>query len=351
MRLFHEWIFPSVTEGKVFFNKVRGLSMTGESLSYKDRVSTSFHWIKILSLQMVIAGHFWSNEFSFLWLPTTVGLILFGFISSYYTISPRHFEKTPLQYWWYKAKSFYPLYWILSVSILVVEYIRTESLEKILHPHTLVHLMGMTGFINWLGIDNQSVLGNGLWFLTVLILFWILYPFVRTLYHSRFALYLISGIMGAVSIVVTLLFPMGHMLALTVWGFLMGGILGTHFPKQAVPLSFFMKMIAVNFGFLLGFYTFIVAVYAGEVPINSVLNLSAILLASLMVIYACLQGYLGKGQVLAENLSKWGLSLYILHTYLFFYPFEIKILNHGFSLLVCCVLAVALETGYKKIRA
>ncbi len=43
----------------------------------------------------------------------------------------------------------------------------------------------MTGFLNWLDIENNSPFGAGMWFLTLLLIFYAFFPFLRLLFLNK----------------------------------------------------------------------------------------------------------------------------------------------------------------------
>jgi hypothetical protein len=314
-------------------------------------VSTGFHWLKIASLQMVIAGHFWTKEASYLWIPTTTGLMIFGFVSSYYTVQAHEKTSSITGYWGYKAKGFYPFYWFLSALVLLIEATRSGNWSLSLSPHTVVHLLGLTGFLNWFGIHNTSVLGNALWFLTVLILSWLLYPLLKKAYFQKAVFYGVTFMGGAIAMIVTVLWPMGHMLAMTVWGFLLGAVLGALPKDQPVPFSFFGKIILSNGGFLLAFLMIDQSIALVHLDPKPCITLFFTFIIALGLLYSAMRGFFKGYPVVAIRLSSWGLALYILHVSLFWKPFENAGLNYGVSVALCFIVSAVCTEAFNKTRA
>lgn len=101
-----------------------------------------------------------------------------------------------------------------------------QGRSHIFSVHTLVNLMGLNGLLNWLRIPDPSPFGNGMWFFTLLLVFYGTYPFIaRTGRQTLLLLTLGSLVLGAWLNQVN---PYGHALYITGASFLLGVCAGRH---------------------------------------------------------------------------------------------------------------------------
>ena len=138
----------------------------------RQEVSENFTLAKFLAIILVSTGHYF--EGSLLWVPVTVGLFVFAFASGYFT-AIKHTPSLPLKaFWSAKLKRLGPS--LIVINLFLLALFLLQGREGIWHPHTLLGITGLSGFLNWLDIKSQSPFGAGLWFLTVLLLFYLIYP-------------------------------------------------------------------------------------------------------------------------------------------------------------------------------
>ena len=156
-------------------------AMNNQATVTGKQVSDNFTLAKFLAIILVSTGHYFDG--SLLWVPVTVGLFIFAFASGYFT-SLKHSPEMPLgKFWLAKARRLGPPLIVINLFLGILFLV--QGREGIWHPHTLLGMTGLTGFLNWFGIANQSPFGAGLWFMTVLLLFYLLYPLLAKLLITR----------------------------------------------------------------------------------------------------------------------------------------------------------------------
>jgi surface polysaccharide O-acyltransferase-like enzyme len=65
--------------------------------------------------------------------------------------------------------------------------------KKVISQHMLIHLMGLSAFFDLFQVQNEATIGYGLWFVTAIIIMYLLLPLLRTLFrHPRGMVHLVS---------------------------------------------------------------------------------------------------------------------------------------------------------------
>src|SRR5471032_2893628 len=145
--------------------------MKNSSNALDARVSLNFSVAKVVAIFTVLLGHWFSP--SILWIPVTIGLFIFAYSSGYFTARIYGARLDIRRFWVNKLERLGIRYWVTLGFLDVVVMIRGG---RLFHWHTLVHLFGLSGVLNWLDIHNRSGLGAGLWFFTLLLVFYLVYP-------------------------------------------------------------------------------------------------------------------------------------------------------------------------------
>ena len=195
-------------------------------------ISLNFSIAKVVAIFTVLVGHWFTP--SILWIPVTVGLFIFAFSSGYFTSRRYGTEFDIRRFWRKKLERLGIRYWVVLGFLAVVVLWRGGTL---FHWQTLVHLFGLSGVLNWMGIPNRSGLGAGLWFFTLLLLFYLAYPFLAKVCRSKQV-----ALAGAAGATVTAVYleehsNIGHELWLTSLGFVLGVAYGAHTPQLRAWLA------------------------------------------------------------------------------------------------------------------
>jgi len=173
--------------------------------------------------------------------------------------------------------------------------------------HSVLGVTGLSGWLTWLGIGHHSPYGHGLWFFTLLINFYLLYPWIERVVRPRIAggVVIVGCVVGC--LLLHRILPMGHVLWLTAASFLFGVYahrMDFHLPKRfawSFVVLAFVAMAAFRYGvgiFYLNYLALFVACVA-----TVIFLLSVPLPADRLRPLAALSPYL--------------LEIYLLHTYLF----------------------------------
>lgn len=275
-------------------------AMGNQAMLAGKQVSDNFMLAKFLAIILVSTGHYFDG--SPLWVPVTVGLFIFAFASGYFT-SLKHSADIPLsRFWLAKTKRLGPP--LIVINLFLGILFLFQGREGIWHPHTLLGMTGLTGLLNWFGIPNQSPFGAGLWFMTVLLLFYLIYPVLAKFLISRGAgiAFLLSS--AAVCAWGHLHVSPPYMLWPTVFGFCLGAISGRldwqpqKTPTIALGTIAVLAMLAANVMGIKQFNVLFIVIisiacvaFLLSVPISFPANSVSILSGSILEIYL-IHGYL-----------------------------------------------------------
>lgn len=69
--------------------------------------------------------------------------------------------------------------------------------ERIAHAHAVIHLLGLSAALDLTGVKSVSVIGSGLWFVTVILLLSLLIPLFQVLFKSRAGLWILGLLVPA----------------------------------------------------------------------------------------------------------------------------------------------------------
>jgi hypothetical protein len=291
--------------------------------------SFNFSLAKVVAILLVVFGHWGVN--SLFWIPVTFGLFVFAFSSAYFTSRIYGLNVDTGRFWRRKLERLGLRYWI------ILSFIAALSLAEgktVLHWHTLVHYIGLSGVINWAGLPSQSALGAGLWFFTLLLLFYLAYPFLARASRTP----LRAGLLALASSVVAVWLQghvnVGHALWLTVLGFILGVVYGMH-KRQVHPGM--ALLLTVSSCLLLAVLN-VVAGYGG-------MNPALIACASIGIVLWLANGRIASLAPLVQlaRLEKYLLEIFLIHTYLFVHPTGNRLADLVLSLITILCAAVVIH--------
>ncbi len=301
-------------------------------------VGFNFEVGKVVAIVLVVIGHFLPGKD--LWIPVTCGLFLFGFGSGFFTSARYRAAFDWRRFWRNKATRLLPHLVVINVFLFLL--FLTKGTEGIWTWQTPIHLFGLTGLLNWFGVPNESPFGAGLWFFTLLLIFYAVYPLLRLTFQSTRLAAIVTTAGAMAALVLTRLLPMGHALWLTAWSFLLG------MTAERLNLSARPAVAA-----LVG------ALFAGAlVVLNTAVNTRVINAPLIMGVAASACFWL-KSITLPRAmfaplsaLSKAVFAIYFIHTYLFVHPTRSAVVNLLVSLaLICCIAIVLSNIGHKGCEA
>lgn len=267
-------------------------------------VSRNFATAKVLAILLVATGHFFAD--SPLWLAASIGLFVFGFSSGYFSAQKYggRFQAGP--FWAAKGRRL--LLSLLVLNAVLLALFLVQGRDGLLSWQTLLAMVGLSGWLDWLGQPNPSPFGQGLWFLTLLLLYYAAFPLIDRPCRQH------PAQVGLVALALTTLLqatvPMSHMLWMTVAAFLCGHAAA----GLRVPASPWIARAA-----LLGAVGMLALAYALDAP--ALLRYLALLGLALAAVLQLL-GDPWPGRLLAPlgTLGGCVLQIYVLHPYLFVRP-------------------------------
>jgi hypothetical protein len=312
------------------------LTATKSPVAGKQAVSaqTSLNYsvAKVIAIFTVVAGHWFTG--TILWIPVTFGLFVFAFSSGFFTSAIYGPAVDRRRFWRKKLERLGLRYWIILAFLAVVVALKGKT---IFHWHTLVHAAGLSGVLNWAAIPNRSGLGAGLWFFTLLLVFYIAYPYLARLAQSRSAAVAATAVAFASTIYLEENVKVGHELWLTSFGFIAGVMFGAREVRLAphwllaAALGSCIALLGVNL--------------SGYKSINTILITTASLLIALWLARAELPQWRILHRVAA--LDKYLLEIFLIHTYLFLRPTGHTLVDFLLSLVLIvtvCVLVSRMAT-------
>jgi len=290
-------------------------------------VSRNFSIAKVLSIFMVVASH-WFRELD-LWILATIALFLFGFSSAFFTGRIYGVQVDVRAFWANKLRRLGVRYWLI---LSVLSGLLILQGHDIAHWHTIVHFVGLSGILNLFG-PSASALGGGLWFFTLLLFFYMIYPLL-----ARHLIASPRSSVALVAVTVALLLAdhwlrLGFSLWLTMLGFFIGIYVGVNHLRMR-PMALNLTLFAIPV---------LIAVANGVLHLrqfNSVLLFAFALTVSLRL---TLPGLWLGGLRFLVPLEAYLLEIYLIHGYLFIHPTGNSVMDFTFSLVIVVVAAIVLN--------
>ena len=305
-------------------------------LAVTSAASFNYSFAKVIAILTVTAGHWFTG--SILWIPVTFGLMVFAFSSGYFTAALYGPHVDRPRFWHKKLERLALRYWILLAFIAVVVVLKGGSVG---HWHSLLHVFGLSGVLNWVNVPSASGLGAGLWFFTLLLLFYLAYPYlILAVATKQAAVAVVTG--GFVlAVVLEHKVKVGHELWLTMFGFVAGVAFGAHRPS--VPARWMLALTVSLWGAL--FFLNVLGIKS----LNTVLIAGGGLAVSVWLTVAQLPHWRVLKAV--ALLDKYLLEIFLIHTYLFVRPTGLQGADFAFSLVLIIVVSVLLSALADKISA
>lgn len=274
-------------------------------LGEKD-ISVNFSVAKVISILLVATGHYFSTNSSIpFWAPVSCGLFVFGFSSGYFTSKNYRFNFSYRIFW--KKKFDRLFYRLLMINLFLLFLFLVQGKAHIWHWQTLLSITGLSGFLDWFNISIITPFGNGLWFFTVLLLFYLIFPLLNRLIYSKNHAVFFLSLFFLFSIVLNHHLYMGHALWLTLLSFYCGVFSDMHgylitFKNIAVFMIFSVVVFMI-LKLLLGFNDF---------------NYFIVQIFSFAIVLFLFKYRLNKFTfTVFTSISGAILEIYFIHTYLF----------------------------------
>ena len=180
--------------------------------------SRVFDILKFGSICLVFFGHFFAEQIPLIWIPVTTALLVFSFSSGYFT-HLKYKDHLDVTAFWKNKMHRLGIKLIIINGFLLLVFVLQDK-PGIWTWQTLVNMAGLTGILNWFYIPNPSPFGRGLWFFTLLIVFYLAYPWLRRIQprHGKMSMVFFLFLAYALS----RFHDPGHALYLTIAGFISG---------------------------------------------------------------------------------------------------------------------------------
>lgn len=294
-----------------------------------EDASFNFSVAKVVAIFTVVAGHWFTG--TVLWIPVTFGLFIFAFSSGYFTARIYGVNLNRAQFWRKKIDRLAIRYW---VALLFLAILLSARSREILDWETLIHFMGLSGVLNWIGVPNHSALGAGLWFFTLLLAFYVAYPFLAKLTESKTRAMWISGLSIVLAVALEDHVKVGHELWLTMLGFILGVAFGLH-QLRVRPVAMLIAAIAccillADLNLLTKYKQF-----------NTALIASTSLLLSIWLSQAVLPKW--QWVKVVAKLDQYLLEIFLIHSYLFIHLFANSPVDFVLSVVLTMFVAFALN--------
>lgn len=296
----------------------------------RSTASVNFDFAKVCAIIIVATAHFFPD--TLLWIPATVALFVFGFSSAYFThIKYRSmFEVGP--YWINKIPRLgFPL---LAIDLFLLMWCAIYSSQSIWVWQTLPHLIGLGGIVGWFGVPNASPLGGGMWFFTLLLLFYGVYPILRLINRTRWGSW---GLLAAI-LAMTSYCQVYHPLEYSLWPTIFSFVLGVFIAERSLPSSGMVWAVGgVVSTFAMGILNAVLHINAFNYWLILVLSVCT----TLWLLDAPLPGWVSGSVACCTDIL---LEIYLLHTYLFVTPTGSRIVDFVLSLAVIVAMARVVHT-------
>lgn len=270
-------------------------------------MSFNYSVFKVLSILMVVTGHWHFNFELPLWIPTTIGLFIFAFSSALFTTRIYGPDLDVGAFWGKKLQRLLVRYWFLLACLSVLLLVRGGT---VFHWHSLVHVFGLSGFLNVFG-QNHSGLGAGLWFFTLLLLFYVAYPPLVRMFAASGNDFFPPLIATTFFVFMDRQINLGFSLWLTTLGFILGvfaGLYGTRIaPRVSLGLAIGALALMLGLNIALGYK-----------EANSVLLMLACISTNLWLMKTRIPQW--RPLRLLARLENCLLEIFIIHSYLFVHP-------------------------------
>lgn len=306
-------------------------------------ISYNFTIAKFFSIFIIALAHYLDDIFPLLWVPSTIGLFVFAFSSGFFT-SYRYSASFSLKPFW-AAKMDRLGYDLIIIDIFLLFLFIAQGKTGIITWYTVPSLFGLNGFLNWLQIPSSSPFGAGLWFFTLLFIFYLLYPFINSLFNRGSYAFSFEITFFFITIYLQYSSQTGHMLWITAFAMTFG-VYCQRFIRE-VPF----RLILSGFPFAL-----ITMPICNTLWHSKFINLFFIFIISILISLFLVSRPLPIRLFRAIfPLAPLGIYIYFLHTYLFIpLPNQHWMLSSSLSIIItafCSLLLYRIRIIVRNIMA
>lgn len=284
---------------------------------------------------MVVFGHFYDG-FDLFWIPVTVGLMIFSYSSGFFTAGKykENFDKT--NFW--KQKFYRIGITLLFADLFLLILFILQKRPDLFTWQTIISALGLTGLLNWFHIPNNTPFGAGLWFLTLLYLFYLAYPLLLKITRRKKIAVAFCFVYTIIMWILNSAIPYGHMLWLTSCGFVFG--------VAVRRFNFHMKR---KFSISLILFSILSMIFCNFIFSIKLFNVILILTFSVALMLAIEDFRIPDCIIRATSFFNGTIFLiYILHPYLFFDVFKSSFGNTILSMIIVSLICRGMEIILKK---
>jgi peptidoglycan/LPS O-acetylase OafA/YrhL len=163
-----------------------------------DKREEGYDLIRTIAILIVFLGHILGKQsnnetvlLAFESLSPGLTMSLLGFISAV-LLSAKKYD-----FGSFLVKRFTRIYISLLLCLSVVLIAHSFLGKNVITQHTLLHLMGLSAFFELFLVENKSTIGGGLWFITAIVLMYLVFPLLQDLFrHRRGLLHLVLFVLA-----------------------------------------------------------------------------------------------------------------------------------------------------------
>lgn len=313
------------------WSRIRFESHMADQIKSSD-ISYNFSVAKVLSILMVATGHYFGG---LLWIPTTIALFVFAFSSGYFSSLKYTGNFSVKQFWLAKVSRLG--FSLLFINLFLLLLFLFQGKGNIFSLDSIIGMAGLSSILNWLNIPYKSPFGNGLWFLTVLYVFYLVYPLVERINRNRRRAFLFVSFMLVVTALLNSNVRVPYELWMTAFAFLFGSYVTT------IPVKFSFYLVS----------TILVVCVVTMLVLNELFGINAlnyylILLVSISVCGVLITHRLPNFFAQFTSLfSECVFEIYLIHTYLFLRFHDAEVLGYVGSILLILLVAKLLSMTRK----
>lgn len=302
-------------------------------------ISYNFSVAKVLAILMVATAHYFGG---LLWIPTTIALFVFAFSSGYFSSLKYRGDFSVGKFW--KAKLVRLGYGLAVADVFLLLLFLIQGRSGIWTWETPLGMVGLNEILPWLGMKHRTPFGYGLWFLTVLWLFYLAYPAIERINRNPARASAFILIMLVLTTYLNFAVHIEHVdyaIWMTVFAFLFGSYAATI--KERLPWIWASGML--------------VACITAMLALNKLWDIHSLnyYLIILSAVAACdillvrrLPGFLAP---LSIVLSGCVMEIYLIHEYLFIRPQHSALFGYALSMLLIVLAAKFLSIVRDRLKS
>lgn len=282
---------------------------------------TVYHYVDVKELELL------------LWIPTAFALFIFAFSSGFFTSRKYQYPFSIKKFW--SAKVVRLLYPIFVIDIFLFVLFLFQQRTGIFTWQTLLSIIGLNGFFGWFNnVANPSPFGAGLWFFTLLFLFYFFYPLISILNKKHSVAIAFLLVILLLTSLLQWMNPLSPLFWMTQFAFILGAYSGVHEHSMSPPFCIALFTASCLLMLILNTITGI-----------SSLNYTLVLIASISIIGFLLNARLPTF-ILNKTLVLSGcmIHIYFIHSYLYVKSITSQpVINYAISMLIIIVVALILN--------